>query len=82
MVLAALSGCGDPCVRACRHVFDDCALSTASSEAACEQSCSTGTGASLVCASPGALQDCYSSASCEALKSGAAATECQSACGS
>ncbi len=82
ILMAAASGCGDPCLRACRHVFDDCGLSTASSEAACEQQCSQGAAEPSTCARPAAMQDCFSAASCDELKAGTAAVACQSACGS
>jgi hypothetical protein len=82
VVVAAFSGCGDPCHRACRHVFEDCGLSTASSELACEQQCEEGSVGPATCAQPTALQDCYSAASCDALKTGAAAEQCEATCGS
>jgi hypothetical protein len=78
--LPALGGCGDPCVRACRHVFDDCGLATAASEAACERECEAGSTGASTCARPVALQECFSAASCEALKNGTAAAECQASC--
>jgi hypothetical protein len=75
----ALSGCGDPCKRACRHVFEDCGLSTPASERSCEQACEQPDEAP-VCAHPTARADCFSLSSCEELKAGVAAERCAQAC--